>query len=158
MNLIEQLGKENGKKSLPAVRVGDSVRVHYLIREGDKERVQPFGGTVIAIRGRGIARNLIVRRLVQGEGVERVFPLHSPRVKDVEVVRRGNVRRAKLYFLRERVGKQTRVGELLGERARRLEGGGADADSAEDAGAGGTDQPELTAAPPGKPQSQPVQV
>jgi large subunit ribosomal protein L19 len=122
MNLIEQLGKENGKKSLPVVRVGDSVRVHYLIREGDKERVQPFAGTVIAIRGRGIARSLIVRRLVQGEGVERVFPFHSPRVKDIEVVRRGNVRRAKLYFLRERVGKQTRVGELLGERARRLDG------------------------------------
>ncbi len=120
MNLIEQLGKENGKKSLPVVRVGDSVRVHYLIREGDKERVQPFNGTVIAIRGRGIARSMIVRRLVQGEGVERIFPLHSPRVKEIEVVRRGNVRRAKLYFLRQRVGKQTRVGELLGERARRL--------------------------------------
>jgi large subunit ribosomal protein L19 len=158
MNLIEQLGKENGKKSLPAVRVGDSVRVHYLIREGDKERVQPFAGTVIAIRGRGIARNMIVRRLVQGEGVERVFPLHSPRVKDVEVVRRGNVRRAKLYFLRERVGKQTRVGELLGERARRLDGS-ADAEAgAADPGTGGADQPELTAAPATKTASQPVRV
>lgn len=122
MNLIEQLGKENGKKSLPPVHVGDSVRVHYLIREGDKERVQPFNGTVIAIRGRGIARSLIVRRLVQGEGVERIFPFHSPRVKDIEVMRRGNVRRAKLYYLRDRVGKQTKVGELLGERARRLDG------------------------------------
>src|SRR6185436_1152877 len=136
MNLIEQLGKENGKKSLPAVRVGDSVRVHYLIREGDKERVQPFGGTVIAIRGRGIARNMIVRRLVQGEGVERVFPLHSPRVKDIEVVRR-----AKLYFLRERVGKQTRVGELLGERARRLDGTASDAESSEEQAEGGVAQP-----------------
>lgn len=131
MNLIEQLGKENGKKSLPAVRVGDSVRVHYLIREGDKERVQPFNGTVIAIRGRGIARSMIVRRLVQGEGVERIFPLHSPRVKEIEVVRRGKVRRAKLYFLRQRVGKQTKVGELLGERARRLDANvGADAPEA----------------------------
>jgi len=120
MNLIEQLGKENGKKTLPVVRVGDSVRVHYLIREGDKERVQPFAGTIIAIRGRGIARSLTVRRLVQGEGVERVFPFHSPRVKDIEVERRGKVRRAKLYFLRDRVGKQTRVDELLGDRARRL--------------------------------------
>jgi len=158
MNLIEQLGKENGKKSLPAVRVGDGVRVHYLIREGDKERVQPFAGTVIAIRGRGIARNMIVRRLVQGEGVERVFPLHSPRVKDVEVVRRGNVRRAKLYFLRERVGKQTRVGELLGERARRLDGSADGEASSGDPGAGGADQPELTAAPSAKAASQPVQV
>jgi large subunit ribosomal protein L19 len=157
MNLIEQLGKENGKKSLPAVRVGDSVRVHYLIREGDKERVQPFAGTVIAIRGRGIARNLMVRRLVQGEGVERVFPLHSPRVKDVEVVRRGKVRRAKLYFLRERVGKQTRVGELLGERARRLDSSGAEAgvSGGADESAAGAGQAELSAAPA---ESQPVQV
>jgi len=158
MNLIEQLGKENGKKSLPAVRVGDSVRVHYLIREGDKERVQPFAGTVIAIRGRGIARNINVRRLVQGEGVERVFPLHSPRVKDVEVVRRGNVRRAKLYFLRERVGKQTRVGELLGERARRLDEGDAEAEPGPDeVGNGGASQPEVAVAPPVK-VSQPVRV
>ena len=125
MDLIQRIGNEMGKKTVPAARVGDTVRVHYLIREGDKERIQPFTGTVIALRGRGIARSVVVRRLVQGEGVERSFPLHSPRVKDVEVVRRGNVRRAKLYFLRDRVGKQTRVGELLGERARRfdVEGG-----------------------------------
>jgi large subunit ribosomal protein L19 len=120
MNLLERIGIENGKKTLPTVRVGDTVRVHYLIREGEKERVQPFAGTVIAIRGRGIAKSLIVRRLVQGEGVERIFPFHSPRVRDIEVSRRGKVRRAKLYFLRDRVGKQTRVDELLGERARRL--------------------------------------
>ena len=124
MNLIEQLGKENGKKSVPSVRVGDTVRVHYLIKEGDKERVQPFAGTVIALRGRGIARNVLVRRLVQGEGVERIFPLHSPRVKEIEVMRRGDVRRAKLYFLRDRVGKKTRVDELLGERARRFDQAG----------------------------------
>ena len=121
MDLIQRIGNEMGKKTVPAARVGDTVRVHYLIREGDKERIQPFTGTVIALRGRGIARSVVVRRLVQGEGVERSFPLHSPRVKDVEVVRRGNVRRAKLYFLRDRVGKQTRVGELLGERARRFD-------------------------------------
>lgn len=125
MNLIEQLGKENGKKSVPALRVGDTVRVNYLIKEGDKERIQPYTGIVIALQGRGIARNAIVRRLVQGEGVERTFPLHSPRVKDIDVVRRGKVRRAKLYFLRDRVGKQTRVDELLGERARRLDDGSA---------------------------------
>jgi large subunit ribosomal protein L19 len=122
MNLIEQLGIENGKEVLPAVRVGDTARVHYLIKEGEKERIQHFIGTVIAIRGRGIARSLIVRRLVQGEGVERIFPFHSPRVKDIEVVRHGKVRRAKLYYLRDRVGKKTRVPELLGERARRLSG------------------------------------
>ena len=123
MNLMEQLGKENGKKIVPALRVGDTVRVNYLIKEGDKERIQPFTGIVIALQGRGIARNAIVRRLVQGEGVERIFPLHSPRVKDIEVTRRGKVRRAKLFFLRDRVGRQTRVDELLGERARRLDDG-----------------------------------
>ncbi len=123
-NLIEELGLEHAKSSLPQVRAGDTVRVHYLIREGDKERVQPFTGLVIAIRGRGIARSMIVRRIVQGEGVERIFPLHSPRVKEVEVVRRGKVRRSKLYFLRERVGKSTRVGELLGDKARRLQESG----------------------------------
>jgi large subunit ribosomal protein L19 len=112
------------------MRVGDTVRVNYLIKEGDKERIQPFTGIVIALQGRGIARNAIVRRLVQGEGVERIFPLHSPRVKDIEVVRRGKVRRAKLYFLRDRVGKQTRVDELLGERARRLADGVPSDDSA----------------------------
>jgi large subunit ribosomal protein L19 len=80
--------------------------------------VQPFAGTVIAIRGRGIARNINVRRLVQGEGVERVFPLHSPRVKDIEVVRRGDVRRAKLYYLRDRSGKSARIREKLAHRVR----------------------------------------
>jgi len=119
MHLIQRIEGELGKKSLPSVRVGDSVEVHYLIREGDKERVQLFIGTVIAIKGRGIRRTMCVRRLVQGEGVERIFPLHSPRVKDVVVTRAGKVRRAKLYFLRERMGKQTRVKELLGEKARR---------------------------------------
>jgi large subunit ribosomal protein L19 len=119
MNLIQSLSQELGKPHLPPVRIGDSVQVHYLIKEGDKERVQLFIGTVIALRGRGVARSITVRRIVQGEGVERTFPLHSPRVKDVTVSRRGNVRRAKLYYLRDRVGKSTRVTELLGEKARR---------------------------------------
>jgi large subunit ribosomal protein L19 len=121
MNVIDQIGLEAAKREVPNARVGDSVRVHYLIREGEKERVQPFAGTVIAVRGRGIGRSITVRRLVSGEGVERVFPLHSPRIQDVEIVRRGKVRRAKLYFLRERGGTQTRVAELLGERARRFD-------------------------------------
>ena len=119
MSLIEDLGIENGKDHVPAVHVGDTVEVHYLIKEGDKERVQLFVGTVLAIQGRGIARSILVRRIVQGEGVERMFPLHSPRVKDVQITRRGDVRRARLYFLRDRVGKRTRVDELLGEKVRR---------------------------------------
>jgi len=119
MNLIETIERENGKKSLPTVHVGDTVEVHYLIKEGDKERVQLFIGTIIAIKGRGIRRSITVRRIVQGEGVERLFPLHNPRVKDVVITRRGEVRRAKLYFLRDRVGKQTRLKELLGEKVRK---------------------------------------
>lgn len=119
MHLIEKLERELGKRELPSVHVGDTVEVHYLIREGDKERVQLFIGTIIAIKGRGIRRTINVRRIVQGEGVERIFPLHSPRVKDVVITRRGEVRRAKLYFLRDRVGKKTRVKELLGEKVRR---------------------------------------
>jgi large subunit ribosomal protein L19 len=119
MNPIDSLERDLGKNRLPAVHVGDTVEVHYLIREGDKERVQLFIGTIIAIKGRGIRRSITVRRIVQGEGVERIFPLHSPRVKDVVTTRRGEVRRAKLYFLRERIGKGTRLKELLGEKTRR---------------------------------------
>lgn len=119
MHLIEQLESENGKQRLPSVHVGDSVNVHYLIREGDKERVQIFSGTVIAISGRGIRKTINVRRIVREEGVERIFPLHSPRVQDVVITRRGEVRRAKLYYLRDRVGKKTRLRERLGDKVRR---------------------------------------
>jgi large subunit ribosomal protein L19 len=119
MDLIHQLEQELGKPALPVMHVGDTVEVHYLIREGDKERIQLFIGTIIAMKGRGIRKTITVRRIVQGEGVERVFPLHSPRVKDVTIQRRGSVRRSKLYYLRDRVGKGTRVEELLGEKARR---------------------------------------
>ena len=118
MDLIHRIERDWQKTSLPEIHVGDTVDVHYLIREGDKERVQVFSGTIISIKGRGARRNMTVRRIVQGEGVERVFPLHNPRVKDIVVGRRGDVRRAKLYYLRERVGKRTRVKELLGEKVR----------------------------------------
>lgn len=136
MHVIRQIEKELATRHLPDVRVGDTVEVHYLIREGDKERVQLFIGTVIAMNGRGIARSITVRRIVQGEGVERVFPLHNPRVKDVVTTRRGDVRRSKLYFLRDRVGKSTRVKELLGSKS---EGG--DETDAEPEAAPQPDQP-----------------
>ena len=116
MHPLQDLEKELGKQRLPEVRVGDTVEVHYLIREGDKERVQLFIGTVIAHKGRGIRRAITVRRIVQGEGVERIFPLHNPRVQNVVTTRRGEVRRAKLYFLRERVGKSTRLKEIFGAK------------------------------------------
>jgi large subunit ribosomal protein L19 len=117
-SLIQTLESEMKKDFVTALNAGDSVEVHYLIREGEKERVQLFIGTVIAIQGTGIRTAIVVRRIVAGEGVERIFPLHSPRVRDVVVTRRGKVRRAKLYFLRDRVGKKTRVTELLGDKAR----------------------------------------
>ena len=120
MQLIETIENELKKPagSLPTVHVGDTVEVHYMIREGEKERVQIFTGTILALKGRGLRRSITVRRIVQGEGVERIFPLHSPRVTDIQVTRRGDVRRDKLYFLRDRVGKKTRVKELLGEKVR----------------------------------------
>ncbi len=117
-SLIETLEGEMIKDHVTHVSPGDTVEVHYLIREGEKERIQLFTGTVIAIQGGGNRRSLVVRRIVQGEGVERIFPMHNPRVKDVVVTRRGRVRRAKLYFLRDRVGKRTRVREWLGDKAR----------------------------------------
>lgn len=118
MHLIQQIEKELTKKTLPDVIVGDEVEVHYLIKEGDKERVQLFIGIVVAIRGRGIARMIVVRRIVQGEGVERSFPLHNPRVKDI--VRRNphprKVRRAKLFYMRDRSAKENRLREIVGQQ------------------------------------------
>ncbi len=156
MDLIGKLDLENGKRALPPVHIGDTVEVHYLIREGEKERVQLFIGTIIAEQGRGIRRNIIVRRIVQGEGVERTFPMHSPRVKDVIVTRRGEVRRAKLYFLRDRVGKQTRLKELLGEKVRKER----EFDKAMRASTAADLQPEATTAATAdkKPTAKPAKV
>jgi large subunit ribosomal protein L19 len=116
MHLIHDIEKDLGKPQLPKVKVGDSVEVHYLIKEGEKERIQLFIGLVIGMRGRGVRKTITVRRIVQGEGVERVFPMHSPRVKDIVTTRSGETRRSKLYFLRERVGKRTRLKEVLGAK------------------------------------------
>ncbi len=99
------------KESLPEFRVGDTVDVHVRIKEGERERVQVFTGTVIGKKHGGIRQTFTVRRIVAGEGVERVFPFHSPFVEKVEVKRQGKVRRAKLYYLRDRVGKATKVKE-----------------------------------------------
>jgi len=117
MHRLQTIEQELGKQNPPSVKVGDTVEVHYLIKEGDKERVQLFVGTVISLKGRGIRRTVTVRRLVQGEGVERVFPIHNPRVKDIVAVRHGETRRAKLFFLRDRVGKKTRLREVFADKA-----------------------------------------
>ena len=95
--------------SLPAFSVGDTLNVHVRIIEGDKERIQVYQSVLIAEHGRGINRTITVRRIVANEGVERIFPLHSPRIAKIEVVRRGDARRSKLYFLRKRVGKSRRL-------------------------------------------------
>ncbi len=96
---------------VPDMRVGDTVDIHYRIIEGDKERVQRFQGVIISLKGRGINRMMTVRRIVANEGVERIFPVHSPRVGKIDVLRRADVRRAKLYFLRGRTGKSRRLRE-----------------------------------------------
>jgi large subunit ribosomal protein L19 len=107
--IIRSIEAEQLKSDLPEIYVGDTVRVGVKIKEGDKYRVQPYEGVVIAKRHSGINETITVRRVFQGVGVERVFLIHSPRIDSIKVLRRGRVRRAKLYYLRDRVGKATRV-------------------------------------------------
>ena len=107
--VIRSIEAEQLKTNLPEIYVGDTVKVGVIIQEGGKERTQPYEGVVIAMRNGGINEAITVRRVFQGVGVERVFLLHSPRIESVKVIRRGKVRRAKLYYLRNRVGKATRI-------------------------------------------------
>jgi large subunit ribosomal protein L19 len=107
------LEEEFLKKRLPRFNIGDTVDVHIKIKEADKERIQIFSGIVIARRGSGLSETFTVRRIVQGEGVERIFPLHSPRIQNIKVKKRGKVRRAKLYYLRQRIGRATKVAEKI---------------------------------------------
>jgi large subunit ribosomal protein L19 len=118
MELMKKAVETQMKKNAPDFRIGDTVKVSVRIVEGEKERIQAFIGVVIARRGGGISEMFTVRRIVNNEGVERVFPIHSPKVAGVDVIRGGRVRRAKLYYLRDRVGKQTR----LKDRALRVPG------------------------------------
>lgn len=111
MQKLADLQRENLRTDLPAFRPGDTVRVMVLVREGDKERLQAFEGVCIGRRGAGISETFRVRKISAGVGVERIFPVHSPNVAAVELVRRGKVRRAKLYYLRRLAGKATRIKE-----------------------------------------------
>ena len=113
MDALKLMAADSVKESAPELMIGDLVRVDVKIREGERERIQSFEGTVIAKRGTGVAETFTVRRVSYGVGVERVFPLHSPNVADVKVIRHGKVRRSKLYYLRDRVGKAAKVKELL---------------------------------------------
>jgi len=107
--LLDAVESTSLKDNIPHFEVGDVVDVHCRIREGDKERTQIFSGTVISRKGRGINASFTVRRIVNNEGVERIFPLHSPNVLDIKAIRSGKRRRAKLYFLRQRTGKATKL-------------------------------------------------
>ena len=113
MNIIEQIERENLKSEVPVFSVGDTVKVSVKVIEGTKERIQAFEGIVIAKRNGGIRETFTVRRVSYGIGVERTFPVHSPKVARIDVVRRGKVRRAKLYYLRNLTGKAAKVEEIL---------------------------------------------
>ena len=112
-NIIDEINNEQLNNDIPDFSPGDTIKVNVLIREGDRQRIQAFEGVVIAKKNRGIDSSFTVRKISSGEGVERVFQAHSPLVKDIEVKRRGDVRRAKLYYLRERSGKSARIKEKI---------------------------------------------
>ena len=113
MDLMKAFTEKYTKAEPPVMNIGDTVRVHLRVKEGSRERIQVFEGTVIAKKHGGIEESFTVRRISYGIGVEKVFPLHAPSVEKVEIVRRGKVRRAKLYYLRDRVGKAAKVKEAL---------------------------------------------
>ena len=114
MDKLRLISDASLKTEVPEINIGSTVRVHVKIREGERERIQVFEGTVIAKKGSGISSTFTVRRVAYGCGVERVFPVHSPNVAKVELVRNGKVRRSKLYYLRDRVGKSAKVKEKIG--------------------------------------------
>ena len=113
MNNFDAFKREQLKETVPVFSIGDTIRVHNLIKEGTRERIQMYEGTVIGKHGGGISETFTVRRVAYGVGVEKTFPLHSPHVVKVDILRRGKVRRAKLYYLRDRVGKSSKVKELI---------------------------------------------
>lgn len=128
MNVIEQLNKEqtealSAKREIPEFSAGDTVKVWVKVREGTRERLQAYEGVVIARQGAGLMESFVVRKISYGEGVERVFPIYSPNIDKIEVLRRGKVRRAKLYYLRDRRGKSARIFEATNARAKRIRDG-----------------------------------
>ena len=113
MDIIKDITEAQIRTDLPELKIGDTVKVYFKVREGTRERVQMFEGTIIKKRGAGISETFTVRRISYGVGVERVFPVNSPKIDKIEVSRTGKVRRAKLYYLRDRVGKATKVKEKI---------------------------------------------
>jgi large subunit ribosomal protein L19 len=121
MDLIQAVEAEQLKEGRDNFRIGDTVKVHFSIVEGQNQRVQIYEGLVIARKNSGARQTVTVRKLSYGVGVERIFPVHSPRIQQIEVTRRGRVRRSKLYYIRDRVGKRAKVAELIQKRVRRKE-------------------------------------
>jgi len=119
MDLIQAVEAEQLKEGRDNFRIGDTVKVHFSIVEGQNQRVQIYEGLVIARNNSGVRQTITVRKLSYGVGVERVFPVHSPRIQQIEVTRRGRVRRSKLYYIRDRVGKRAKVAELIHKRPRK---------------------------------------
>jgi large subunit ribosomal protein L19 len=117
MDLVKAIEQDNLRNSFPEVSIGDYVKVHLKIKEGTRERIQVFEGTVIARKGGGLSETMTVRRVSYGVGVERILPVHSPKIDKIEIVRKGRVRRAKLYYLRDRVGKAAKITEKLAKRS-----------------------------------------
>ena len=113
MNIVKALSEKQLRPTLPSMNIGDTVKVHVKVKEGTRERVQIFEGTIIANKHGGIEQTITVRRVSYGVGVEKVFPVHSPNIVDIVTVRRGKVRRAKLYYIRQRVGKRAKTKELI---------------------------------------------
>ena len=116
LNLVNEITKSQMRNDLPEIKAGMTIRVDVKIKEGNKERIQAFEGTIIKIHGSGLNKTITVRKVFQGVGVERVFLVHSPRIDKITVQRRGDVKRAKLYYLRERSGKATRIKEKIEKR------------------------------------------
>ena len=112
MNIIDTIEREGMKQNLPAIAIGDQVKVNVKVVEGTRERIQTYEGTVIAKKNGGIRETIVVRRVTFGVGVERTFPIHSPKIDSIQVVRHGKVRRAKLYYLKERTGKAAKLKEV----------------------------------------------
>ncbi|MEI8198614.1 MAG: 50S ribosomal protein L19 [Eubacteriales bacterium] len=117
MDLVKAIEQDNLRNSFPEVSIGDYVKVHLKIKEGARERIQIFEGSVIARKGGGLSETMTVRRISYGVGVERILPVHSPKIDKIEIVRKGRVRRAKLYYLRDRVGKAAKITEKLKRRS-----------------------------------------
>jgi large subunit ribosomal protein L19 len=122
VNILESLETRDLKKDLPLIKAGCTVKVHVRVVEGKKERIQVYEGIVIAIKGARLRKSIIVRKVSNGVGVERTFPLHSPTIERVEVVQRGKVRRTKLYYMRDLSGKAARIQEVSREKLKRIEG------------------------------------